>query len=89
MKGAQGREGETKLVQMNNLYRIPGIVCQGDDGLSVSKPKQTDWEKTHTQSLMGGCEVTSGCEICFVLIARLEELLKQCYGIIVHECVHP
>ena len=36
------REGETELVQMNNLNRIPGIVCQSDDGRSVSKPKQTD-----------------------------------------------
>ncbi len=26
------REGERELVRMNNLYRIPGIVCQGDDG---------------------------------------------------------
>lgn len=44
---SRGREtGE--LVQMNNLYRIPGIVCQGDDGRSFSKPKQTDYENTHT-----------------------------------------
>ena len=26
------RERWGRLVQMNNLYRIPGIVCQGDDG---------------------------------------------------------
>lgn len=43
-------EGEKDLVQMNNLYRIPGIVCQGDDGRPVSKPKQTDYENTHTLS---------------------------------------
>lgn len=44
---SRGREtGE--LMQMNNLYRIPGIVCQGDDGRSFSKPKQTDYENTHT-----------------------------------------
>lgn len=48
------REEERELVQMNNLYRIPGIVCQGDDGRPVSKPKQTDYENTHTQSLKGG-----------------------------------
>lgn len=35
---------------MNNLYRIPGIVCQGDDGRPVSKPKQTDYENTHALS---------------------------------------
>lgn len=47
---SRGREtGE--LVQMNNLYRIPGIVCQGDDGRSFSKPKQTDYENTHTLCL--------------------------------------
>lgn len=45
---SRGRERE--LVQMNNLYRIPGIVCQGDDGRPVSKPKQTDYENTHTLS---------------------------------------
>lgn len=39
---------------MNNLYRIPGIVCQGDDGQPVSKPKQTDYENTHTLALKGG-----------------------------------
>lgn len=50
MKGAHRREGATELEQMNNLYRIPGIVCQGDDGLSVSKPKQTEKENTHTAS---------------------------------------
>lgn len=43
-------KGERELVQMNNLYRIPGIVCQGDDGRPVSKPKQTDYENTHTHS---------------------------------------
>ena len=47
-----GAEGGRKreLVQMNNLYWIPGIVCQGDDGRPVSKPKQTDYENTHTLS---------------------------------------
>lgn len=44
------REGDRGLVQMNNLYGIPGIVCQGDDGRPVSKPKQTDGENTHTPS---------------------------------------
>lgn len=44
------REGERELVQMNNLYRIPGIVCQGDDGRPVSKPKQTEYENTHSLS---------------------------------------
>lgn len=46
---SRGRE-KRELVQMNNLYRIPGIVCQGDDGRPVSKPKQTDYENTHTLS---------------------------------------
>lgn len=50
MKKEEQREGERELVQMNNLYRIPGIVCQGDDGRPVSKPKQTDYENTHTLS---------------------------------------
>ena len=51
---------------MNNLYRIPGIVCQGDDGRPVSKPKQTDYENTHTHSLSREVdEVTEGCETCF------------------------
>lgn len=45
---------ERELVQMNNLYRIPGIVCQGDDGRPVSKPKQTDCENTHTHTLSQG-----------------------------------
>lgn len=48
--GGGQREGDRGLVQMNNLYGIPGIVCQGDDGRPVSKPKQTDDENTHTPS---------------------------------------
>lgn len=57
--GSRGREKE--LVQMNNLYRIPGIVCQGDDGRSVSKPKQTDYENTHTHRFSREVdEVTGG-----------------------------
>ena len=63
-------KGERELVQMNNLYRIPGIVCQGDDGRPVSKPKQTDYENTHTLSLSRELgEVIGGCETCFILIA--------------------
>lgn len=42
-----GRRAHGELVQMNNLYGIPGIVCQGDDGRPVCKPKQTE-EDTHT-----------------------------------------
>lgn len=46
--GVQGGEAHGELVQMNNLYGIPGIVCQGDDGRPVCKPKQTEEENTHT-----------------------------------------
>lgn len=35
---------------MNNLFWIPGIICQGDDGRPVSKPKQTDNKNTHSVS---------------------------------------
>lgn len=35
---------------MNNLFRIPGIVCQGDDGRFDSEPKQTDSEHTAVSS---------------------------------------
>lgn len=80
------REGERELVQMNNLYRIPGIVCQGDDGWPVSKPKQTDYENTHTLSREVD-EVIGGCERCFILIARLERLVEQCYTISLGVCV--
>lgn len=45
-----GRRAHGELEQMNNLYGIPGIVCQGDDGRPVCKPKQTE-EDTHTHSL--------------------------------------
>lgn len=61
---------------MNNLYRIPGIVCQGDDGRPVSKPKQTDYKNTHTLSREVD-EVTAGCETCFILIVRLKGLDEQ------------
>lgn len=74
------REEERELVQMNNLYRIPGIVCQGDDGRPVSKPKQTDYENTHSLSREVD-EVTGGCETSFILIARLEGLVEQSYTI--------
>lgn len=81
-------KGERELVQMNNLYRIPGIVCQGDDGRPVSKPKQTDYENTHTHSLSRELdEVIGGCETCFILIAGLEGLVGQCYTISVMVCV--
>ncbi len=51
---AAGRE----LVQMNNLFRIPGIVCQGDDGRFDSEPKQTDSEHTAVslQKCLCACE---------------------------------
>lgn len=82
----RSRGREKALVQMNNLYRIPGIVCQGDDGRPISKPKQTDYENTH--SLSGETdEVTGGCETCFILIARLEGLVEQSYTISVWACV--
>lgn len=47
-EGVHRGEAHVELVQMNNLYRIPGIVCQGDDGRPVCKPKQTEQENTHT-----------------------------------------
>lgn len=75
-KKDQGKR-ETELVQMNNLYRIPGIVCQGDDGRSVSKPKQTVGEHTLTHSREVD-EVTEGCETAFILIVRLETVIKWC-----------
>lgn len=46
----QRGEAHGELVQMNNLYRIPGIVCQGDDGRPVCKPKQTEEENAHTHT---------------------------------------
>lgn len=59
---------------MNNLFWIPGIVCQGDDGRPVSKPKQTDMENTQSASrgrMMGLSEAArhllfsfSGWELC-------------------------
>lgn len=45
-----GGRGVAGLAHMNNLFWIPGIVCQGDDGRPVSKPKQTDMENTHSAS---------------------------------------
>lgn len=59
---------------MNNLWRIPGIVCQGDDGRPVSKPKQTEYENTHTFANTHTLErevdeVRGGCETCWSLIA--------------------
>ena len=70
---------------MNNLSWIPGIVCQGDDGRPLSKPKQTDYENTHSLSREVD-EVTGGCETRFILIARLEGLVEQSYTISVWPC---
>lgn len=44
--GGLRQAARRELVQMNNLFRIPGIVCQGDDGRFDSEPKQTDSEHT-------------------------------------------
>lgn len=84
VKGGAEGEREREPVQMNNLYRIPGIVCQGDDGRPVSKPKQTDCKNahTHTHSLSREVDgVIGGCETSFILIAGREELVEQCYTI--------
>lgn len=70
---------------MNNLYRIPGIVCQGDDCRPVCKPKQTEDGNSHTLSREPG-EVIAGCEKCFILIAALEGLVKHCDTISVRLC---
>lgn len=57
-------------MQMNNLFWIPGIVCQGDDGRPVSKPKQTD---KNTHSLSGEVdEVIGGCQTHFTFISQTE-----------------
>lgn len=61
---------------MNNLYWILGIVCQGDDGQPVSKPKQTDYENKHSLSGEVG-EVIGGSETCLILIAGQEGMIQQ------------
>lgn len=77
-----GRE----LAQMNNLYWILGIVCQGDDGQPVSKPKQTDCENRHSLSGEVG-EVIGSSETCLILIAGLEGMIQQWYTLNFEVCV--
>lgn len=56
------REKERELVQMNNLLKFPGIVCQGDDGRLVREPKQTVSERGSLLSGVSERESECVCE---------------------------
>lgn len=63
---------------MNNLFWIPGIVCQGDDGQPVSKPKQTD-KNTHSVSQGRLMRLLEAERHIFFSLLRLEALKQHRY----------
>lgn len=84
--GAQGgrKESLCKWIIYTGFLELFAKVMMAD--LSQSQNKLTT--RTHTHSLSGEAdEVTGGCETCFILIARLQELVEQCYTISVGVCM--
>ena len=56
-EGKRAGEQEEKRLQMNNLYRILGIICRGDDVRLGCDSKQT---RGHTHSIRGTGEANGG-----------------------------